>query len=210
MGVLRARRFVLQDARSREYRLGYALIALGRKAANGLPLRGYAHPVMRRLANETGETIVLTVVNESRDRAVCVERMESRHDLRFHLNVGESSYLHAGASSKVLLAWLGEDELKALVDSVGLPRLAPNTIDDSADLTLELKGIRENGHAFSQEETNEGGWGIAVPVFDDDGTVIAGLGLAAPLSRYSDSIRDHALELLVRASAELGQALGAR
>ena len=128
-----------QDPQSKKYRLGYGSIDLGRRAASSLPVRQAADPIMRRLAEKTGETVVLTVVNDARDRAVCIERIESRHDLRLHLEVGEQSPLHAGASSKVLLAYFRPDDVDALARRAGLPQLARNTITRLEDLQAELK-----------------------------------------------------------------------
>ena len=94
MTVLRKHGLLAQDGVSKRYRLGYGAIDLGRRAAASLPIRQAADPIMRRLAEQTGETVVLTVVNDARDRAVCIERIESRHDLRLHLEVGEQTPLH--------------------------------------------------------------------------------------------------------------------
>jgi DNA-binding IclR family transcriptional regulator len=163
---------------------------------------------MRRLAEETGETIVLTVVNDARDRAVCIERIESRHDLRLHLEVGEQSPLHAGASSKVLLAYFRPDDVEALGRRVGLPQLARNTITHLEDLQEELRRIREAGYAFSTEETDTGAWGVAAPILDPESRALAALGIACPTSRHSEDAQRQFVSLVVQGSHEVARALG--
>ena len=120
--VLKRNGLLTQDRGTKKYRLGYGAIELGRRAAASLPIRRVADSMMHRLAEATGETIVLTVLNDVRDRgSVCIERIESRFDLRLHLYVGTMSYLHAGASSKVLLAYLPDREVEQLGERVGFP-----------------------------------------------------------------------------------------
>jgi DNA-binding IclR family transcriptional regulator len=206
--VLRRHGLVTQDPLSKRYRLGYGAIDLGRRAASGLTIRHVADPFMRRLAEATGETVVLTVLNDQRDRAVCIERIESRHDLRLHLEVGEQSYLHAGASSKVLLAYFAPAEVEELVRRVGLPLLAAHTIQDLSRLAEELATIREQGYAFSREETNVGAWGVAVAILDSENRAIAAIGLAAPTSRHSEDAERRFIALTREAGNQVAEALG--
>jgi IclR family KDG regulon transcriptional repressor len=163
---------------------------------------------MRHLAEQTGETIVLTVLNDNADRAVCIERIESRYDLRLHLEVGGQSYLHAGASSKVLLAYLPAEAVSDLAGGVGLPALADDTITDLPTLEEELERIREQGYAFSREETDRGAWGLAAPILDGSLSVIAGIGIASPISRHSENVEQRFLSLTLDASRQIGRALG--
>lgn len=206
--VLKRNGLLTQDRDTKKYRLGYGAIELGRRAAASLPIRRVADSVMRRLAEETGETIVLTVLNDVRDRAVCIERIESRFDLRLHLDVGTMSYLHAGASSKVLLAYMPERELEQLAARVGFPKLAPGTIDDLDALKAELHKIRERGYAFSREETDVGAWGVAAPVLDHSGGIIAGVGIASPISRYSKQVEERFTKLTRDAAIDVTRGLG--
>lgn len=208
--VLKQHGLIAQDPQSRKYRLGFGAIALGRRAAASLRIRQVAEPVMRRLAREVEETVVLTVVNDTRDRSVCIERIESQYPLRLHLEVGRQVYLHAGASSKVLLAYFSPEEIDALCHRVGLPKLARNTITDPEALKADLAEIRRRGYAFSREETNEGAWGIAVPILDQQGRAIAGLGVAGPTSRHSPEVEERFVELTRKAAAEIAVALGMR
>jgi IclR family KDG regulon transcriptional repressor len=207
--VLRQHGLLTQDPQTKGYRLGIAAIDLGRRAQLSLPIRQIAQPIMRRLSERTGETVVMTVLNDQSDRAVCIERIASRFDLRMHLEVGEQSYLHAGASAKVLLAYLPAEHVDDLARRVGLPALAQNTITDLGDLKIELEKIRKQGYAFSREETDPGAWGMAAPVLGASQDILAGLGLASPISRYSEESERLFTGLTVEAAKELRRALGA-
>lgn len=206
--VLKQHGVVTQDPASRKYYLGFGAIDLGRRAMASFRIRQVAEPIMRRLASETEETVILTVVNDARDRSVCIERIESRYDLRLHLEVGRQVYLHAGASAKVLLAYFPESEVDELCTRVGLPKLARSTITSLAALKADLHEIRRRGYAISQEETNEGAWGIAVPILDQQQRVVAGIGVAGPISRYSPQVERRLVKLTQHAAEEIQFGMG--
>jgi DNA-binding IclR family transcriptional regulator len=208
--VLKRHGLVIQDPDSKKYRLGYGAIQLGRRAAAGLPVRQISEVEMRRLASETGETIVLTVLNDAHDRSICIERIESRFDLRLHLEVGGANYLHAGASSKVLLAYLPQHEVDSYVQRVGLPELARHTITNPEQLRTELAQIRKRGYAFSREETDPNAWGVAVPILSGDGECIAGLGIAGPTSRWSPDAQRQLVALTQESGRRVAEGLGVR
>lgn len=169
-----------------------------------------ADPIMQRLAMETQETIVLTVVNSTRDRSVCIARVESHHNLRLHLEVGRQVFLHAGASAKILLSYFPVEEIRTLCQRTGLPRLAPHTITNLETLLTDLQEIREKGYARSIEETDEGAWGIAVPILDSRQQALASLGIAGPISRYSPEKEAYFVTLAQEAAEEIRSALGFR
>lgn len=109
-----------------------------------------------------------------------MEKVESTQAVRLAMEVGTRRPAHAGASSKILMAYLPEAEIEAII-AQGLPRLCTNTITDPT----ELAQIRERGYAVSWEETDPGALGVATPIRDLRGEVIAALGIAGPLFRLT-------------------------
>jgi DNA-binding IclR family transcriptional regulator len=199
-----------QDPSTKRYRLGFGAIDLGYRALAVLEIPSLATPAMRRLCNETGETVHLTVPNDTRDHSVCVARADGQHDLRIHLEVGRQIPLHAGASAKVLLAYLSEDEIDDFILGTGLPALAPSTITDPDELKMDLGLIRSQGYAFSCEETHVGAWGLAVAILDQRGYPIAGVGISGPTSRYSPDKREFFVDVTKRAATDIGASIGLR
>jgi len=72
------------------------------------------------------------------------------------LEVGRRRPPHAGASSKILMAYLPEEEIQAIIRDKGLPKVCTNTITDPDELMAELAKIRACGYAESREETDLG------------------------------------------------------
>jgi DNA-binding IclR family transcriptional regulator len=95
------------------FALGLRLLALGRVAAGGLPLRDAARPALERLRDRTGESVQLYV--REGDRRVCVDALESVHGLRTIVPVGASLPLDKGSAGKILR---GEPVRRGWVESV--------------------------------------------------------------------------------------------
>ena len=194
------------DPRDKRWRLGYRLLIWGNLAAESSGLRHIARPVMEDLVSATRETAILTVYYQQ--EVVCIEKVETDHPVRMTLHVGTRRPPHAGPSSKVLMAYLPDEEIQAIVREKGLPRLCVNTITDPDRLREELARIRERGYAESHEETDLGAWGVATPVFDRDGKVVAAIGVAGPRSRYTEQRAQEFVALCRQAARRISALIG--
>jgi DNA-binding IclR family transcriptional regulator len=97
--ALEAHGMLRRDALGR-FVLGSWLVSLGRAAADGLPLRDVARPVLETLVAETGESAQLYVAQGA--NRVCVESVESPNGLRTIVAVGQSLPLDRGSAGKIL------------------------------------------------------------------------------------------------------------
>lgn len=199
-GILR------RDPADRLWRLGYRLVTWGSLAESCNRLNDVALPIMRDINAETGETVALTVYDDH--EIICIEKIDTHHSVRVAFEVGGRRPPHAGASSKVLMAYLPEEEIQAIIQRQGLPKLCTNTITDPAELTADLAQIRELGYALSIEETDQGAWGIATPIWDQRGKVVAAIGVAGPMLRFSETLAEQYVEICCRASQQISRFLG--
>ncbi len=190
------------------WRPGYRLLGWGELAEKTIGLNHLARPLMREIAAATGEMVVLTV--HSGQETVCTEVIDARHSVRLALEVGTRRPLHAGASSKILTAYLPEAEVQGAIRDRGLPKLCTNTITDLEELQAELAKIRELGYAQSLEETDPGAWGIATPIFDRGGAMVGAIGIAGPIQRHSEDLARHYVNLCREACQRVSEQLGAR
>jgi DNA-binding IclR family transcriptional regulator len=197
--VLRYHDYLSQDADTGRFRLGFAALDLGFRAQAGRDVRRAALPVLQRLAATSGETVLLIVPSETRTAAICIERAETRAGLQLILEIGRHVPLHAGASSKVLLAYMTEPEIERVITR-GLDPVGPRTLTSGAALRRDLGAIRRRGYAWSVEETNAGVAGIAVPLMDRNGIIAAGVSIVGPRTRFTP-VRVPALLALIREGA---------
>lgn len=205
---LQAHGILQQDEASKQWRLGYRLFVWGSLAERSTALLDIARPVMRDLSAETGETALLTVYHA--EEVFCVEKVESSYSVRLALDVGTRHPPHAGASSKILMAYLPEEEIEAIIGDQGLGKVCANTITDGDELRRELRKIREQGYAQSVEETDPGAWGVATPIRDWDGQVVAAIGIAGPTSRHGEELAQQYVAHCEEAAKRVSSALFAK
>lgn len=205
--VLASHEFLIQDPLTRRFRLGLGALQLGHRAYEGLELRQVALPVLNRIAALIGETVTLQVLNQEHDRAVCIERAQRQSGLRLIMEVGNTAPLHAGSSSKALLAFLPAERIESVI-ARGLPALTPATIVDPEHLRRDLAEIRARGYALSFGETDEGTTGVSVPILDGRGSVIASLTIAGPATRLNRSTIPRCIELAREGVRQIAQDLG--
>lgn len=98
------------------------------------------------------------------------------------------------------MAFLPADERRAVIERTRLAPATEHTITRADELERVLAEVRDRGYAFSQEERQLGGVGIAAPVFGPGGQVVAEVGVSVPAQRFVP--RDEArFAQLVRACA---------
>jgi IclR family KDG regulon transcriptional repressor len=186
------------------YRLGLKLVELANVVLANMDLRQVAHPVMERLVRETGESAFLTVVSE--DESVCIHRIESSQRVRVTLTIGGRYPLYAGASDKLLLAYLPPEEIDKVI-ARGLKQLTPDTITSPDRLREDLAKIRRLGWAFSVGELTPGVAAIAVPLRDSNGDVVAALSIGGLASRFSENRLQTLIEITCQAAEEVSHQL---
>ncbi len=176
----------LDKADAGSFRLGVRLIALSRIALHSdRDMRLVALPGMKRIADRTGESVSL--MRLANQHAVCIESIEGKYALRVNIDPGRTQLLHAGASSKVLLAYSPEARWDSLL-RFPLVRFTDTTITDLEALREEAARIRQRGYAISDGEIDIGARAIAVPLWNHRSEIVATLSIEAPRSRLPDDV----------------------
>lgn len=206
LAVLAKEGFVARDEDKR-FTLGRAALRFGQRAVALLDLERVASPLLRRLAAITDEVTLLTEPDPGGSGVVCRLRMEGSQPLILSVEPGRVLPLHAGASQKALLAFMPTDVVDAICDGQLTP-ICRATITRPDRLREHLREVRRRGWAISFEETDEGVWGIALPIVGDNGTAIAAFGLAAPRYRLEASHVRHQLTALHEVAQAVADRLG--
>jgi DNA-binding IclR family transcriptional regulator len=181
------------------YHLSARLISLARAAEAAESIIEIADPVMRALATECGETVILVrLVARS---PVCVHRVESTHHLRAAFEPGQPLPLNRGASSKVLLSGLPEQVRRDY-----LRQFAATDPDGVARMEEAALLAAERGWAVSEEEIDRGVWAASAAVTDGRSTVAA-LTVPSPLVRAPAELQDRLLVQVREAAAVLSDRL---
>jgi IclR family acetate operon transcriptional repressor len=139
-----------------------------------------AEPAMRRLADESGETVNLMV--RSPHGAEAIAQVDGRHVLGVSSWIGREVPDHCSAAGKVFLAF---GDARPLDDP--LERLTARTIVHPDQLERDLDQTRTRGYATIVDELEMGLAAVAAPIRDGDGTVVGALSVAGPTARLGPS-----------------------
>ncbi|SDO67571.1 transcriptional regulator, IclR family [Ralstonia sp. 25mfcol4.1] len=193
------RQFVLTP---RVMDLGYAYFA-------SMNLPQLARPYLQALCAEAGESCSVGMLDH--ESVVLVAREEPSQLLRVDMAIGRRMPAYAHSLGRVLLAGLDDDALSAYLDRAELRKLTPFTISSRPALARKLAEVRADGYCALVSELVDGFAGISVPLTDQTGKVVAGLGLSMVLgSRDQAYLERHYLPPLRHAAAQIEAILKAR
>lgn len=194
------------------YRLGPAAFGLGSallEARRRLHTSDLVREGMRRLADRSGETVLLAVRDEGGATITYVEVIESRNTLRFAVSVGDRRPLYCTAGGRALLAMDPEADLRRYFSRLKPQRLTADTEIGKRQLAEAIAIARDEGVAQTVDQASEGVTGTASAIRDAGGTVIGALIVAAPSSRLQHRLDE--LKQLVRDEASaISRSLGYR
>ena len=198
-------KFVVQNPTTKKYGLGPAISRLATVTSDLTVLRNVAHPILNELRNRTGETSHLYVRRGPYREHV--DFVESFQELRTSGKIGDRVPVYAGAASRVLWAFDSDEETEAMFNSLTLLPMTKNTVVDKARLLKEVRRIRKLKYAISYGERNPSIGSIAAPVFGQDLKVIGAISVSMPSVRFTPEHIQQLIPEVMRATAELGQAL---
>jgi len=156
--------FLSLESETQKYLLGPQILTLAGSYLDGLDLVEHSRPVVQKFAEDSGESVSVSVRIENEIMVVCKE--DSPQLIKRTVQIGQRSPMHAAASGKVILAYLSEHEIEQYFSSANLVALTPNTITDRETLRRELGQTRSSGLAYNREETTDQIISMAAPIFD--------------------------------------------
>ncbi len=195
-----------QDKESHRYLMGSKVLTWSSVYMNNLDVRAQAHPYLEDLYKTTQETVSIYIMDGS--ERVCIDRFDSPLSIRMVAHIGERLPLYAGASGKVLLAFLLPEQRDGILKNLRLERLSATTIVNIDNFRKELAVVKKRGYAISHGERLEGASGIAAPVFDASNRVVASINISGPTTRFTKEKLQTYATLLVQATTRLSVALG--
>jgi len=196
IALLRDTGLLIGDDRG-AYHLSPRLISLARAAEAAESLIEIADPVMRALAADSGETVIL--VKLIAKVPVCVHRVESAHHLRAAFEPGQTLPLDRGASGRVLLAGLTERARREhLAPLAQADQAAAERVEEAVAV------VAARGWATSEEEIDRGVWAASAAVTDGRSTVAA-LTVPSPLVRAPAALQETLLGQVRTAAATLSR-----
>jgi IclR family KDG regulon transcriptional repressor len=200
---------VQRDPENERYRLGLKLHELGTKAVRTRTLQSEARRYLVEMARVCNEAVSLAVPGAG--GVVCVERFDSpRTMISVRTPVGALFPAHCSAAGKAVLAYLGEEDVDAILSNKGLTRYTAHTHTRIAELKSDLRRVRQRGYALDEQELELGLNGVAAPVFLQDARVIGAVGIAGPTQHFQGKDLAEKIELVKMTAQKIAANLGGR
>lgn len=206
--VLTADGLLAFDDDSKRYTLGPGALTIGLAALRQLDVPAVARRYLERLVEATSETATLSM--RQRWSRIYIDQALSPQTVRMWVVLGESYPLHAGASSKAILANLDDQEIAEYLHHHDLPAMTDSTLTDRSALKAEIAKIRDQGFAVSLGERQVDAASVAAAVRQADGSVFGSISVCGPIARFNRELQRRYGWLVAATASELSEAIGYR
>ncbi|MGW0738150.1 IclR family transcriptional regulator [Streptomyces sp. NPDC002851] len=193
--------FLTRDA-DRRVRVGMRLWELATRASPAMSLREAALPFMEGVHDVVGHHVQLSVLDG--DEVLFLERLTAPRAVVNFTRIAGRLPLHVSSSGLVLLAH-GPADLRERVLARPLRRYTSQTPATPAQLRALLADVRQQGYAYCPGFVHPDALGIAAPVRNGVGEVVAALAAVVPNDPKGPSV----VPVVRTAARGLSRALGA-
>jgi DNA-binding IclR family transcriptional regulator len=207
LASLAAEGFVDHDAPSARWVPGPELYLLGAAAAERYDITATARPVVRALAEATGESAFLSA--RRGDETVCLLREDGAFPIRSHvLHEGIRFPLGVASAGLAILAFLPDAAVERYLAAADLSAFGES--HRQARVHERVAATRAAGYAVNPGLLVEGSWGMAAAVFDGSDQPAWALSLTGIEARFSPTRRPELGRLLLEHAHRLTQSLRGR
>ncbi|SMG52968.1 IclR family transcriptional regulator [Paraburkholderia susongensis] len=187
-----------------EYECTLKIWELGQRVANRIDLRGAATAAMRELAEQTRETVLLSILDGV--EVLYIDVIDSPQPVRAHTRPGDRAPAFYMATGKAMLAYAPIDIIDRIVGS--LEKLTPQTLTMREAVEHEFERVRRKGYAINRGEWSGGAHGVAAPIFNSRGEAVAAISVGAPGERMPEAMMRNLAPIVMQAAKRVSRELG--
>ena len=172
---------VVEKVSAAGYVVGRELRAIVHPGVGPSELVGVSATYLRDLVDVIGEDAGLAVPDG--DHMLYIDQVQKSRPVQVQDWTGERFEHHTTAAGYVFLAALDDEDLDSYL-ARPLAKPSPATETDPARLRELIEMTRRNGYAWSFEVWAEGVNGVAAPITDTSGDVVASINVFGPAYRF--------------------------
>jgi DNA-binding IclR family transcriptional regulator len=204
---LEQRGYLERNRLTGHYCLSLQTLKLSQTFIRQAALLTQARPIIEAANLKCGESVYIAVLKDT--FSVYLEQAETRQAIRVVSRFGAHLPAYCSAGGKVLLAGLAPEELAAYLHRAEIDTYTPTTITDHGALEYHLRQITVQGYAINDEELESGVSGVAAPIRNHMGKVVAAAVISAPTMRVSPQrLRDELIPLVRDTADQIARNLG--
>lgn len=195
----------VQQEQPGHYRLTFKLVEMGMEVLSSVDLVKVARPHLEALVQATNENARLAVLDRD-GNSIHLASVEASRAVCVHSPLGIPNPSWSTATGRAMLAFLPDVQKKLF--SRKLRAIVPSTVTDRQALRAALAEVERRGVAIVRAQISSDTGGIAAPIRDFSGAVVASCGIAIPLHRMSERLASRCTPSVVRAAHAISLALG--
>jgi IclR family KDG regulon transcriptional repressor len=196
--------YVKKDPLTSLYSPTLKLWEMGSMLVRDVDLVSVAGPRLRRLMDETRESVQLAVFDAG--FVVYVDKVDSPQPLKAMTSIGSRVPATVTSTGKAMLAWLPSEALDLAFQQT--KRYTPLTLTRRKDIESDLEETRGRGYSINRGEFRIGVCGLGVPIRDRGGNVIASIGVWGAEKNILGTRRDELAHMAMAAARDVSRDLG--
>lgn len=186
-----------------KYRLGKALIKIGRQAASGIDIKDIAMPYLTELSKEVGESTNLGILYE--DQVLSLGSSEGE-DFYLISRLIPLSPLNCSSMGKQFLSEFSDKELEDYFQSSKPQKRTVNSITTLEVFLRQKDEIKQEGISYDREEYEYGLTCLAAPIRDRQGSIVAAISISGPTTRLQYKGEKMLKDAIQKTSLEISKA----
>lgn len=177
---------ILENGYQNKFTLGTQLYVLGKAAGRESELIHTVRPYLEEITEKTKLTAFLGIL--SKGRVLIVDKVDSPYGIRVSSEVGLSIPLLAGATGKVFLSQMSDDEVDRVLSQREMKKYTASTCTSTTRFKQMIEEARERGAGIDKEEYIEGIRAIAIPLRISRGKLLAAIWIVGLNSQLTDDL----------------------
>ena len=167
----------------KDYWLTPKVLRLGMTYLYTLPFWRQSQLILEELGTKVKQSCAIAVLDEM--DIVYIQRFHTKRILATNPAIGSRLPAYAVSMGRVLLSGLPEPLLRDYLDKVELKKLTPRTNTEPKKLRQSIEQAREEGWAWVDSELDEAICGLAVPVRNQEGLIVAAVNVSLLAGEYT-------------------------
>lgn len=184
ISTLRDLGYLVQNPITKKYTLTPRILSLGFPFLKNMDLRDRLLPYMIEITKELDVTTQCAVLDGT--DIVFLDRVRSSQVVNLDLTVGSRLPCYCTALGKAMLAFMEDEEVRNIVDSLEFVEHTPYTVTTRDAFEKRLRLTRRRGYAINDQELTLGLKTLAAPIFNDS-KVEGAFGMSYPIHRVKNN-----------------------
>ena len=199
--TLESEGWLARNFTTNKYMLGMKLLSFSAAILDNMVIKEIALPAMKRLADVTGETVVLAIY--SNGEAICIEKIDSDNSVKITAQVGKTYPLHVGATGLSVIMGMPREMQREILFKRPLESFSDKTETDPEKVIELLAKAQKNSYIVSRGMRDPGVVAVGVPLTFPQVKIYMGMSVAGPEYRFDDKKIQFIITELQKAKNEI-------